>query len=92
MPRKLLLIMLFTLLATSPLGAGIPAGGDFAITKSTVDNGGGLSAGGSFVLTGTIGQPDANPHVSSGGEFQLAGGFWARVADLSDLIFKDGFE
>ncbi len=64
-------------------------GGDFEITSSTIDNGGGTSIGGEFSLTGTIGQPDANPQTSSGGQFLLAGGFWAKA---TSLIFKDGFE
>jgi hypothetical protein len=65
------------------------SGGDYEITKSSIDNGGGISVGGEFALTGTIGQPDANRHVSSGGGFLLAGGFWAKA---HDVIFKTGFE
>jgi hypothetical protein len=67
------------------------SGGNFEITKSTIDNGGGISSGGVFFLTGTIGQPDANPRISTGGEFALAGGFWAN-ATVVDTIFKDSFE
>lgn len=67
------------------------SGGDFEITKSTMDNGGGTSSGGEFSLTGTIGQPDANQRIATGGGFALSGGFWAN-ADVVDLIFKDGFE
>lgn len=65
------------------------SGGDFTITKSTIDGGGGASSGGDFSLVGTIGQPDANQTLSSGGDFLLAGGFWAKV---TDGLFKDGFE
>ena len=65
------------------------SGGDFEITKSTIDNGGGTSVGGEFSLSGTIGQPDAVSQVLSGGEFLLAGGFWAKAIDR---IFGDGFE
>ncbi len=68
-----------------------PSGGDFEITKSTIDSGGGISVGGDFSLTGTIGQPDANPQISTGGSFALAGGFWAN-ATIIDLIFKNSFE
>ena len=67
------------------------SGGDFEIVKSTVDNGGGTSVGGDYSLTGTIGQPDANHQISTGGGFTLAGGFWAN-ATVNDVIFKDGFE
>ena len=62
---------------------------DFEITKSTIDNGGGTSSGGDFSLTGTIGQSDANPQISTGGGFLLAGGFWAKA---HDVIFKNSFE
>ena len=65
------------------------SGGEFEITSSTIDAGGGSSTGGSYELTGTIAQPDANPQHSAGGEFVLAGGFWAKA---KDLLFSDGFE
>lgn len=45
----------------------------------TVDGGGGTSQGGDYVLTGTIGQAEAS-HRMSGGDFRLAGGFWADSA------------
>lgn len=67
------------------------SGGNFEITKSTIDNGGGTSVGGDFSLNGTIGQPDANPQISTGGTFALAGGFWGN-AMIVDTIFKDSFE
>jgi hypothetical protein len=65
------------------------SGGDFTITKNTIDNGGGTSSGGDFSLVGTIGQANANRTVSSGDGFLLAGGFWAKV---NDGVFKDSFE
>ena len=70
------------------------SGGDFEIVNSTVDNGGGTSTGGDFSLTGTIGQPEANPQSSSGGEFKLAGGFWANAVDAAEsvILFGDSFE
>ena len=46
---------------------------------------------GEFELTGTTGQPDANPTISVGSDYSLAGGFWA-VATVNDFIFSDGFE
>lgn len=67
------------------------SGGDFEITKSTIDGGGGTSSGGEFSITGTIGQPDANKQISSGAGFSVAGGFWAN-ATVVDMIFKDSFE
>jgi hypothetical protein len=78
------LAFLFTAIALAQF-----SGGDFEITRSTLDNGGGVSTGGEFSLTGTIGQADASSRPSSGGGFSLAGGFWAKV---TDVIFRDGFE
>ena len=80
----------FILLITT-IALAQSSGGDFEITKSTIDNGGGTSSGGEFSVTGTIGQPDANPQISTGGKFTLAGGFWA-TATVVDTIFQDGFE
>lgn len=77
------------LVGVSAAGHG-QSGGDYVISKSTTDSGGGESSGGAYALTGTIGQPDANPQLASAGEFTLAGGFWA--SEILDLIFKDGFE
>jgi hypothetical protein len=65
--------------------------GDFEITKSTIDSGGGISSNGEYALTGTIGQADANQQISKGGNFALAGGFWAN-SSVINVIFKNGFE
>jgi hypothetical protein len=88
--KKVLLPIIFVLAVLgSALSLAQSQGGDFEITKSTIDNGGGTSTGGEFSLIGTIGQPDANPQTSAGGEFLLAGGFWANA---TGEIFADGFE
>ena len=47
----------------------------FSMDWYTIDGGGGQSGDGTFELKGTIGQPDAGP-VMTGGNFELAGGFW----------------
>lgn len=65
------------------------SGGAFEVTQSTIDAGGGTSTGGEFELTGTIGQPEADPKAASGGELVVAGGFWANA---DDGIFSDSFE
>src|SRR5262245_57363349 len=53
-----------------------PASAQFAIPWWTVDSGGAtFSTGGQFTLGSTTGQPDAG--LMSGGQFTLAGGFWA---------------
>ena len=73
--------------ATSVLAQSI--GGDFELTRTTIDAGGGTAIGTDFELVGAIAQSEANVQQSSGGEFVLAGGFWASA---NDRIFSDGFE
>jgi hypothetical protein len=80
------------LLGVSALAIAQSTGGDFVITKHTIDGGGGSSSGGGFSLTGTIGQADASTQPSTGGGFSVAGGFWAYSVELGEVIFKDGFE
>ena len=54
----------------------------FEIPSYTIDGGGGTSAGGVYSLSGTIGQPDADGPMTGGG-FELTGGFWAGVGQMS---------
>ena len=67
-----------------------PALADLALHWYTVDGGGDFwSAGDAFELSGTIGQPDAGVVVMTGGNLELAGGFWAGIeppcyGDLDD--------
>ena len=77
--------------AITPAQSG---GGDFTITKSTIDAGGGVSEAGNFRLTGTIGQPDVSPGVLVGGQIRLTGGFWTAGSGVisGGEIFKDSFE
>lgn len=51
------------------------SGGAFVIQKSVIAGGGARSASGTFMLDGTLGQSVAGT-TSSGGAFQLGGGFW----------------
>ncbi len=68
-------------------------GGEFEVTRSSVDAGGGYSQAAEFTLTGTIAQPDGSTQVASGGEFQMTGGFWAGSSTaLTDELFSNGFE
>jgi len=53
---------------------------NFSIDWFTIDGGGGTSTGGVYSLSGTIGQPDANPQPLIGGNFALVGGFWSLFA------------
>ncbi len=72
--------------------AAVPAqssGGNYELIQTTTDAGGGSAAGGAFELIATIAQPEADARLSSGGDYALAGGFWANA---DDLIFANGFE
>lgn len=91
MKRKIIIVSSLLIVLISAITFAQSSGGDFEITKSTIDNGGGTSSNAEFSVTGTIGQPDANRQISKGGGFALAGGFWAN-ATVIDVIFKDGFE
>ena len=67
-----LIVLIVVLLFLSPVMSVSSA--DYELTWSTIDGGGGVSSGGPYTLTGTIGQPDAA--WSSGGQYELLGGFW----------------
>ena len=55
-------------------------GQSYSIDWSTIDAGGGTSTGGVYSVSGTIGQPDASTTTMAGGQYSLAGGFWATYA------------
>jgi hypothetical protein len=61
------------------LGATSSRGQSYSIDWHTMDGGGVTSTGGVYSLSGTIGQPDAGPAMSSG-NFSLTGGFWSLFA------------
>ncbi len=69
-----------------PLLAVAQSGGTFVIQKSVIAGGGGSGSGGTFTMNGTIGQSFAGT-TSSGGTFDLGGGFWgggaAPAADVT---------
>src|SRR5262245_54421395 len=48
----------------------------FEVSRSVVAGGGGTSTNGNLQLNGTVGQGAAGA-VSSGGQYSVAGGFWA---------------
>jgi hypothetical protein len=62
------------------LSLGLTCAQNFAVDWFTIDSGGGTSTGGVFTVSGTIGQPDANPQPMIGGNFTLTGGFWSLFA------------
>lgn len=60
----------------------------FEIPWYTVDAGGGTSVGSGFELTGTVGQPDAGPELTSG-NYLLEGGFWYGSSGPSNSCRPD---
>jgi len=88
------MMVVVALLFGTGFASALSTGGDFEIHSQTVDNGGGLSSGGNFSVNGTFGQADASPQKATGGNFEMAGGFWANtfILDLLEVIFIDGFE
>jgi len=91
--RALNLVCLFVLLSAPSVGLTDQPpfeGGDFTVTRATVDSGGGASSGGEFIVRGTFGQHD--PGRGSGGAYELRAGFWTTPGELEDALFKDRFE
>jgi hypothetical protein len=80
---------IFATLATVTIATLAPtAADDLAIDWWTIDGGGEVfTTGGDFEASGTIGQPDAGS-VTSGGDFELCGGFWASAAE-GEFCFGD---
>ena len=78
--------------------ATIPAqsGGQFQIEKSVIAGGGGQTTGGQFILDATIAESVAGTK-STGGTFELGGGFWgggatpvANVTVSGRVLTSDG--
>lgn len=68
-----------TCLATATLAlCAQSALAQYSLDWQTIDGGGGVCTAGAYTLSGTIGQPDAG--LLTGGNFTLAGGFWAGPA------------
>ena len=88
--------MMRTLSAIAIIALTTVARADFDLGWHTFDGGGyTFSSGGAFELGGTIGQPDAGPVAMTGGEFELAGGFWTAppcwcLSDVNHDGVRDG--
>ena len=79
MTARILLASLLGGLSLVAVAAAGGGGGDLTVTRATVDCGGVMrSSGGDLELSGTVGQPDAG--FLAGGDFELTGGFWFRIA------------
>lgn len=79
--KRRMTILLGICLLLIAAGAIVSASDDLVANLSipwwTADGGGGESSGGSYTLRGTAGQPDAGR--ASGGDYSIAGGFWAAA-------------
>jgi len=62
------------------LGTGSSQAQTYSLEGFVASGGGGTSIGGRFAISGTLGQPDANPQALTGGPFSLLGGFWSLFA------------
>ena len=73
-------------------GVMAQSGGQFEISRATINAGGDSSSGGVFAVTGTIGQYQANG-TTDVAQYEVTGGFWVAAGSAgNDLIFADDFE
>ncbi|MCH9001107.1 MAG: hypothetical protein IIC02_00915, partial [Planctomycetes bacterium] len=85
-------IMLMALTLALAGSEPMMGGPDYDLSRNSIDGGGKISStGGGFELSATVGQADAG--VSSGGGFQLTGGFWfeqppgdCNATGIADLL------
>lgn len=81
------------LILTMIIAVPAPAGSALEISRYTIDGGGKRSTGAGYVLTGSIGQPEADPSAASGGDFIVNGGFVVRSTVSGEgTLFANGFE
>ncbi len=74
------------LMVLSTISGAAALADDFDLDWWTVHGGGDMwTSGGEFELSGTTGQPDASTTVMTGGDFELAGGFWPAQPPLGDM-------
>jgi len=73
---RVVVLSAFVVFIVAPAGA--LTGGDYDLTRNTVDGGGTSSdTSGNYTVGGTTGQPDAG--TLSGGAYVLRGGFWPEI-------------
>jgi hypothetical protein len=85
MKHKLLLICLFTLLLLTTVTIGVASMAGYTLPWWTVDGGGGTSNSTQYALSGTTGQADAGTLI--GGDYTLAGGFWAGSLKMGSQLY-----
>jgi len=86
MQRKWFIVLLLLILAVAVIGVvRVSAAGGYSLDWYALAGGGiTTSAGGNYSLGGTIGQPAAG--ASTGGSYNLIGGFWAVTQQLYKLF------
>ena len=77
------------ILAAFAASVAAQSGGQFLIEKSVIAGGGGRSGSGAFTLDGTVAQSVAGIN-STGGTFELGGGFWGGGAAPSSNATVSG--
>jgi hypothetical protein len=86
--RLLVILAAMALLATAVMPVAVAqaqSGGGYDLTWNSIDGGAQMNlSGGGYQLNGTIGQPDAGTQV--GGDYSLAGGFWAGSSVLRTFL------
>ena len=76
MKKSLVFLILVLLLVMATVVVNAQTGSGYGLTWWTIDSGGSQNIGaGGYTLSGTVGQPDAGK--SSGGNYELVGGFWS---------------
>ncbi len=79
---RLAVLVLVAALSVAALPAMAQSGGDYTLTRWTVDGGGACLSATPYLLHGTVGQPEASAALS-GGDYRLLGGFWPSGAGTS---------
>ncbi len=70
-----LVMLVLAALSVAALPVLAQSGGDYHLTRWTVDGGGARLSAPPYLLHGTAGQPEAGAALS-GGDYHLIGGFW----------------
>ena len=84
-------ILTTTLAALPVLLLANTASAQLTIETRVIAGGGGTSSGSTFTLSGTIGQHDAGPTLTSG-TFTLTGGFWTTIGPSGPQCGSSDFD
>jgi hypothetical protein len=92
-PRILAAVAGVALAATVGFALAQSSSANFSVPRQSVDGGAQRASSATYSVSGTVGQPDAGPAMSST-TFAVRGGFHVATAGgpLPDLIFANGFE